>query len=185
MQLETQKKNLEDEKSQLEVKKTQIQEKEKQILEKLERASRLSEQEAKNEVLKHWEHKLTGEVAKRIRSAEEEIRIKADEKAREILVDAMRFGAVDYVAEYTLSTVTLQSDEYKGRIIGKEGRNIRTFELATGVDVDLEEEGVIKLSSFDAVRREVARVSMEKLIKDGRIQPERIEEIVKKSGGIK
>ncbi len=102
-------------------------------------------------------------------------------KAKQILAEAMRYGATDYVAEYTLSVVNLSSEDYKGRIIGKEGRNIRAFELATGVDVDLEEEKVIRLSSFDAVKREVARLSLERLIKDGRIQPERIEEIVRKT----
>src|SRR3989344_1933411 len=73
--------------------------------------------------------------------------------AKKLLVDSMKHGATDYVAEFTLSTVSLPNDDYKGRIIGKDGRNIRAFELATGVDVDLEEEGVIRLSSFDAVKR--------------------------------
>jgi ribonuclease Y len=113
--------------------------------------------------------------------AEEEIKEKAEERAKEILVDAMRYGAVDYTAEYTLSFVTLPNEEFKGRIIGKEGRNIRAFELATGVDVDLEEEKVIKFSSFDAIKREIAKVSLERLIRDGRIQPQRIEEIVEKT----
>ena len=93
----------------------------------------------------------------------------------------MRYGAIDYVAEYTLSVINLPSEDFKGRIISKDGRNIRAFELATGVDVDLEEEGVIRLSSFDATRREIARMSLETLIKDGRIQPARIEEIVRKT----
>ena len=116
-----------------------------------------------------------------IKEKEEEARQKADEKAKEILSEAMRYGATDYVAEFTLSVINLPNDEFKGRIIGKDGRNIRAFEIATGVDVDLEEEGTIKVSSFDAIRREIARLSLERLIKDGRIQPERIEEIVKKT----
>lgn len=166
---------------QLEKERAEIQAKKEEILLKLEKVSNLSPAEAKELILKGWEEKLKGEIAKRIRSAEEEIKLKADEKAKELLVDALRFGAIDFVPEYTLSTITLPSDEYKGRIIGKEGRNIRSFELATGVDVDLEEEGVLKISSFDSVRREIARVAMERLLKDGRIQPPRIEEIVKKT----
>ena len=149
--------------------------------EKLEKIAQLTKDQARNLLLQGWEEKLKTDIAKRIKQSEEEIKQVADEKAKQILIDAMRYGATDYVAEYTLSVVHIPSDEYKGRIIGKEGRNIRAFEIATGVDVDLEEEGVIKLSSFDAVRREVARVALERLIKDGRIQPARIEEIVLKT----
>ena len=90
----------------------------------------------------------------------------------------MRHGSLNYIAEYTVSTVKIEDEDLKGRIIGKEGRNIRAFEQITGVDVDLDEEGIIRLSSFDPIRREVARRSLEKLIKDTRIQPFRIEEIV-------
>ena len=90
----------------------------------------------------------------------------------------MRHGATDYVAEYTVSVVKIPDEDMKGRIIGKEGRNIRAFETATGIDVDLDEEGVIRLSSFDPVRRETARVALERLMKDGRVQPGRIEEVV-------
>ncbi|KKQ98895.1 MAG: Ribonuclease Y [Microgenomates group bacterium GW2011_GWC1_39_12] len=108
--------------------------------------------------------------------------IKAEEesevKAREILVDAMRHGATEYVAEFTVSVIKIPDEDVKGRIIGKEGRNIRAFETATGVDVDLDEEGVIRLSCFDPVRREIARVALERLLKDGRVQPGRIEEII-------
>ena len=93
----------------------------------------------------------------------------------------MRHGALNYIAEFTLSTVKIPDEDIKGRIIGKEGRNIRAFEQATGVDVDLDEEGVIRLSSFDQVRREIARRSLDKLIKDTRIQPFRIEEIVEQT----
>src|SRR3990167_10591094 len=93
----------------------------------------------------------------------------------------MKHGSLDYIAEYTVSAVRISDEDLKGRIIGKEGRNIRAFEQATGVDVDLDEEGVIRLSSFDQVRREVARRSLEKLIKDTRIQPFRIEEIVEQT----
>ncbi len=147
-------------------------------LAKLERAAHLTREEAKKLILAAVEESQAEEVAKRIREAEENAREDADKKAREILVDAMRHGATDYVAEYTVSAVKLPDEEMKGRIIGKEGRNIRTFEQVTGVDVDLDEEGVIKLSSFDPVRREIARVTLDRLMKDGRIQPGRIEELV-------
>lgn len=147
-------------------------------LQKLERAAHLTRDEARLLILKATEDNLKEEIAKRIREAEEVARSDAQKKAQEILVDAMRHGATDYVAEFTVSSVKLLDEEMKGRIIGKEGRNIRTFEQVTGVDVDLDEEGVIKLSCFDPVRREIARVTLEKLMKDGRIQPGRIEELV-------
>ena len=173
--------HIEREKQSLTDVKKDLEEKRDVILQKLEKVAQLTQDQARNLILQGWEEKLKTDIAKRIKQAEEDVKQQADEKAKQILVDAMRYGATDYVAEYTLSVVHLPSDEYKGRIIGKEGRNIRAFEIATGVDVDLEEEGVIKLSSFDAVRREVARVALERLIKDGRIQPARIEEIVQKT----
>src|SRR3989339_1273441 len=161
--------------------KKDLEEKRDTVLQKLEKIAQLTKDQARNLLLQGWEEKLKTDIAKRIKQSEEEIKQVADEKAKQILIDAMRYGATDYVAEYTLSVVHIPSDEYKGRIIGKDGRNIRAFELATGIDVDLEEEGVIRLSSFDAARREIARLSLERLIKDGRIQPQRIEEIVKKT----
>jgi len=159
----------------------EIEEKRENLLQKLEKVAQLTKDQARSLLLAGWEDKLKAEISKKIKQSEEEIKTQADDKAKQILVDAMRYGATDYVAEYTLSVVNLPNEDYKGRIIGKDGRNIRAFEIATGVDVDLEEEGVIKLSSFEAIRREVARLSLERLIKDGRIQPERIEEIVKKT----
>lgn len=148
---------------------------------KLERAAGLTRDEAKNLILTALEERLKEDIAKRIKEEETAAAEEADKKAKEILVEAMRRGAIDWVAEYTVSTVKLADEEMKGRIIGKEGRNIRSFEMATGVDVDLDEEGVIRLSSFDSVRREVARVALERLIADGRIQPGRIEEIVERT----
>src|SRR3989338_8207039 len=148
------------------------------LIAKLEKAAHLTRDEAKSLILSAVEDKLKEDIARKIREAEETIRQTSQEKAREIIVDAMRHAATDYVAEYTVSTIKLTDEDFKGRIIGKEGRNIRAFEMATGVDVDLDEEGVIRLSSFDPVRREVARVTLERLIKDGRIQPVRIEELV-------
>ncbi|MEK7551772.1 MAG: Rnase Y domain-containing protein, partial [Patescibacteria group bacterium] len=169
---------LDSEKEELDKQKQKLQETKDRLEELLEKASSLTAQEAKKELLDLIEQKEVAAVAKIIREREEEASKTADKKAQEILVDSMRHGVLDYIAEYTVSVVRITDEEVKGRIIGKEGRNIRAFEQATGVDVDLDEEGVIRLSSFDQVRREVARRSLEKLIKDTRIQPFRIEEIV-------
>lgn len=149
--------------------------------EKLEKASGLNAEQAKKELLEQLELNEAKTAAKIIRDREDEAKSTADKKAQEILVDSMRFGALKFIAEYTVSVVKIPDEEIKGRIIGKEGRNIRAFEQATGVDVDLDEEGVIRLSSFDQVRREVARRSLDKLIRDTRIQPFRIEEIVEET----
>jgi ribonuclease Y len=160
--------------------KGEVESQKEKIIQKLEKIAQLTKDEAKNLLLSAWEDKLKADIAKKIREAQEEVQKISQEKAKDILLDSMRYGATDYVSEYTLAVIPIPSDDYKGRIIGKDGRNIRAFEIATGVDVDLEEEGVIRISSFDAVRREIAKISMEKLIKDGRIQPQRIEEIVQK-----
>lgn len=149
-----------------------------ETLHKLEQVGNLTRDEAKELILNQVKLKTKEEIAKEIRQATEKAKEEADEKAREILIDAMKHGATDYVSEFTVSVVKVTDEEVKGRIIGKEGRNIRSFETATGVDVDLDEEGVIRLSSFDPVRREIARVTLERLMKDGRIQPGRIEDIV-------
>lgn len=145
---------------------------------KLEKVAHFTRDEAKDEILSVVRLKLKEEIAKEIREAAEKAKLESEEKAKEILIDAMRHGATQYVPEYTVSVVKVPDEDVKGRIIGKEGRNIRAFETATGVDVDLDEEGVIRLSSFDPVRREIARVTLEKLMKDGRIQPARIEDLV-------
>ncbi|PIS09445.1 ribonuclease Y [Candidatus Beckwithbacteria bacterium CG10_big_fil_rev_8_21_14_0_10_34_10] len=153
----------------------------KQQLAKLERAAGLTREEAKKLILKAVEKKSTSEIGKLIKEAEEKAKEEAGAKAKEILVEAMYRGATDYVSEYTVSTIKLKDEDMKGRIIGREGRNIRTFEKTTGVDVDLDEEGVIRISCFDPVRREIAKVALEKLLSDGRIQPARIEEVVEKT----
>jgi ribonuclease Y len=175
------KKQLENQRDQVAQLQKTLTEKKEEILQKLEKVAQLNQKDAKELIMKGWEDKLKGDVAKNIKQAEEKTKAEADKKAREILVDAMRHGGTDYIAEYTLSTVPLDDDSVKGRIIGKEGRNIRAFELATGVDVDLEEEGVIKISSFDALKREIAKTALERLVKDGRIQPVRIEEVVEQT----
>ena len=145
---------------------------------KLEKAAHLTRDEARTVIMEAMRDSLKEELAREIRESADRAREEADAEAREILVDAMRHGATDYVAEFTVSVVKIPDEEMKGRIIGKEGRNIRAFETATGVDVDLDEEGVIRLSCFDPVRREIARVALERLLRDGRVQPGRIEELV-------
>lgn len=172
---------LDQKEKQLAAKLAELEDLQKQELEKLEKLAGLSDQEAQDRVLAAWEKRIADRIAKKIREAQEEIRAKSDELARDILVDAMRHGATDYVAEYTVSTVVLPDEDIKGRIIGREGRNIRAFERATGVEIELDETNSLHLSSFDSLRREVARRSLEKLIKDRRIQPDRIAEIVAKT----
>lgn len=147
-------------------------------LEELQKVSGLTKEEAKKILLEELEKQEAKYIAQFIKQKGEEAKITADRKAKEIIIDAMRHGAINYVAEYTVSTIKIPDEDMKGRIIGKEGRNIRAFEQATGVDIDLDEEGIIRLSSFDQIRREVARRALEKLLKDTRIQPFRIEEIV-------
>lgn len=149
-----------------------------ELLKKLEKTSELSREEAKKLLLDEIQKDLTAEIAKRIRNAEERIKLESNARAREILVDSMKHGATTYVAEYTVSTVKVDSEDAKGRIIGREGRNIRAFERAAGVEIELDETNEIRLSSFDSVRREIARRALEILLRDKRIQPSRIEEVV-------
>jgi len=148
---------------------------------KLQKVSGFTSEEAKKELLIEIEDKETQIIAKIIKEKEEDAKRTAAKKSQEILLDSMRHGALDYIAEYTVSTIKIDDEDIKGRIIGKEGRNIRAFEQATGVDVDLDEEGIIRLSCFDSVRREIAKRALEKLLKDTRIQPFRIEEVVKQT----
>ncbi len=147
-------------------------------IKKLEKIANLTSDEAKRMLLDEIQKELTGEIAKKIRQAEERIKEDASEKAKEILVDAMRHGATSYVAEYTVSTVTVPNEDVKGRIIGAGGRNIRTFEREAGVEIEIDETNEIRVSSFDSIRREIARRALDLLIKDTRIQPSRIEEVV-------
>jgi ribonuclease Y len=162
----------------LEAEQKKLQELKEKYQEKLEKASDLSPEQVKKELFEQVELNEARALSKIIKDREDEAKATADKKAQEILMDSMRFGAVNYIAEYTVSVVKIPDEDIKGRIIGKEGRNIRAFEQATGVDVDLDEEGIIRLSSFDQVRREIARRALEKLIKDTRVQPFRIEELV-------
>lgn len=148
-------------------------------LKKLAGVAKMTVDEARKVLLDEVQKDLTGEIAKKIRQAEERIKLEANEKAQEILVDAMKHGATSYVAEYTVSSVTVPNEEVKGRIIGAGGRNIRTFEKEAGVEMEIDETNEIRISSFDSIRREIARRALEILVKDTRIQPSRIEEIIR------
>ncbi|MBN2644174.1 MAG: ribonuclease Y [Desulfuromonadaceae bacterium] len=148
----------------------------------LEQASGLTADEARRELIAGLESQARHDAAKRIKQIEDEARENADKKAKEILSQAIQRYAGDYVAEKTVSVIPLPSDEMKGRIIGREGRNIRAIEAATGIDLIIDDtpEAVI-ISGFNPVRREVARLALERLVTDGRIHPSRIEEIVRKA----
>ena len=146
---------------------------------KLAKAANMTVDEAKKALLDEVQKDLTADIAKKIRQSEEKIKEAANEKAQEILLDAMKHGATGYVAEYTVSSVTVPNEDVKGRIIGAGGRNIRAFEKEAGVEIEIDETNDIRLSSFDSIRREIARRALEILIKDARIQPSRIEEVIK------
>ncbi|MBN3039628.1 MAG: ribonuclease Y [Candidatus Omnitrophica bacterium] len=150
--------------------------------EKLKRISSLTPYEARQLLLKRYEEELRADKAKMVREMEEAVKEEAEEKAKEILSQAIQRCAVEHTTETTVSVVPLPNDEIKGRIIGREGRNIRTFEIATGVDLIIDDTPeAVSVSGFDPIRREIARLSLEKLVHDGRIHPARIEEIVDKT----
>ena len=148
----------------------------------LEKLSGLTQEQAKQHLLESVEEEVRHETAMKIKEIEQQMKDEADEKAREVLSLAIQRCAADHAAEATVSVVPLPNDEMKGRIIGREGRNIRTLETITGVDLIIDDTPeAITVSSFDPVRREVARLALEKLIVDGRIHPTRIEDMVEKA----
>ena len=154
----------------------------KSQFEMLEKISGYTIEEAKAYLIKNLESEVTHEAAMKIKEIEAKFKEEADQKAREYITLAIQRCAADHVAEVTVSVVSLPNDEMKGRIIGREGRNIRTIETLTGVDLIIDDTPeAITISSFDPVRREIARIALEKLIVDGRIHPARIEEMVEKA----
>ena len=181
-QLEKKENSLLAKESNLEKKKLEVAEIEEKHLQELERISGLTSEQAKEYLLKTVEDEVKHEMALMIKDMDTRAKEEATKKAREYVVTAIQKCAVDHIAEATISLVQLPNDEMKGRIIGREGRNIRTLETLTGVDLIIDDtpEAVI-LSSFDPIRREVARIALEKLILDGRIHPARIEEMVEKA----
>jgi len=162
----------------------QLQELKHKQIQQLELISGMSSAEAKDLLMKALEDEVREDVSRRIRAVEAQLKEEADERAREILAIAIQRCATDVVSETTVSVVPLPSDEMKGRLIGREGRNIRALENATGVDLIIDDTPeAVTISGFDPVRREVARIALQKLILDGRIHPARIEEMVQKARG--
>ncbi len=181
-------KNLELKDKDLLAKQKEIQEKDakmesiiKEQIALLEKISGFSKEKAREMVLKKVEEEMNREIAVYLKEREDEAKLEADRKAKEMIVSSMQRYSSDVTSEQTVSTVELPNDEMKGRIIGREGRNIRTIEAVTGVDLIIDDTPeVIVLSSFDPLRREIAKVTLETLIKDGRIHPARIEELYDK-----
>jgi ribonuclease Y len=177
--LENGQRKLGERKAELEKKTQEVEELRQVQLAELHRISEMSREQAQTLLLERIQRELSEEIAQRLRRHEENIRTAAEEKAREILATCIQRYAAEHTADTTVSTVDIPSDDMKGRIIGREGRNIRTFEKCTGVDVIVDDTpGVVIVSAFDNVRRETARLALTKLIQDGRIHPSRIEEVV-------
>ncbi len=179
-ELDTKSNEIEEEERKLDQAKKDVRGLRRSLTIKLEKVAQLDREEAKEKLLKEVEEDLKDKIAKKVQDAEEEAKVKADDKAKWILVDAMQKSATDYVAETTTTTIDIPNEEVKGKIIGKEGRNIRTFEKLTGVDIIVDEAPeAVTLSCFDPVRREVAAIALKKLLRDGRVHPGTIEKTIK------
>lgn len=180
--LENKLKQLNDKTEQLNSREYEINMKAETVIKELERVAALTVVDAKKELFRIVEEKMVNETTAYIKNKEEEAKIKANDIAKQILSVAIEKFSQEIAADKTVSTVSLPNDELKGRIIGREGRNIRTIEQLTGVDLIIDDTPeVISVSCFDPIRRETARIALENLIKDGRIQPGRIEEVVEKA----
>lgn len=171
------------ERKQIDELKKQVEEVKERQVANLEKVAKLKQSEAKDVLLKMVEKEFSGELAKKARQMEEDAKEHGEEKARKIIATAIQRYAADQASEITVTTVQIPNEEIKGRIIGKEGRNIQSFEKATGVDiiVDSDSPDTVVISGYNPVRRQVARMAMEKLVSDGRINPSRIEEVVAKA----
>lgn len=179
--LEEKENNIIDQQKELQKEQVKIEELKKQQIDLLESIAGYSKEQARNLVLQRVEEMMSLEIAGYIKDRESEAKLEADKKSKELLVSCMQKYAGDVANEQTVTVVTLPNDEMKGRIIGREGRNIRTIEAVTGVDLIIDDTPeALVLSSFDPLRREIARVTIESLIKDGRIHPTRIEELYDK-----
>ena len=179
--LDEREEKLSERQEEIQIEKSKVEEIKKEQLELLEKISGFSKEKARDLVMSKVKESMSKEIAEYIRESENEAKLVADKKAREFIVTAMQKYAADIASDQTVTVVDLPSDEMKGRIIGREGRNIRTIEAITGVDLIIDDtpEAVV-LSSFDPLRREIARITLESLIKDGRIHPTRIEELYDK-----
>ena len=181
MALDERENKLSEKQEEIQVEKSKVEEIKKEQLEMLEKISGFSKDKAREQVMSMVKENMTKEISEYIREREDEAKLEADKMARELIVTSMQKYAADIASDQTVTVVDLPNDEMKGRIIGREGRNIRTIEAITGVDLIIDDtpEAVV-LSSFDPMRREIARVTLESLIKDGRIHPTRIEELYDK-----
>jgi ribonuclease Y len=180
--LERRESDLGNQRQQLEQQRTQLDELRQKQLKEIERVARLSADEARELLLQELEKEIREDAARRLRLIEIEVKEKAELRSREILATAIQRLSTDVVTETTVSVVPIPSDEMKGRIIGREGRNIRALEAATGVDLIIDDTpDAVALASFDPVRREIARVALTRLVLDGRIHPTRVEEMVEKA----
>lgn len=180
--LEERENNLLDRQQKIQEIKEEMEEVKKRELEELEKISKYTKEQAKEAVMKIVEDKMAKEITSYIKEREAEAKLFADEKAKDLLVSSMQKYSADITNEQTVSVITLPNDEMKGRLIGREGRNIRTIESVTGVDLIIDDTPeAIVISSFDPLRREIARLTLETLIKDGRIHPARIEELYAKT----
>ncbi len=182
MLIDEKEQNLIDKQNDIQNEKAKIEEIKNSQLEMLEKISGYSKEKAREIVLKKIEETMSKEIASLIKEKEEEAKLVVDKKAKSMLIESMQKYASDVVEEQTITVVNLDNDDMKGRIIGREGRNIRTIEAVTGVDLIIDDTPeAIVLSSFDPLRREIARLTVETLIKDGRIHPARIEEVYDKT----